>query len=81
MAENPMQLSRLNPKSSLGTIDTILGGGYHGKLCAVAPIADAPGKTVDEDLARAAAGEIRAVIAVIQINLEPETCVIAVPHS
>ena len=54
---------------------------HHGKLCVVAPIADAPSKTVDEDLARAAAGEIRAVIAVIQINLEPETCVIAVPHS
>ena len=31
MAENPMQLSSLNPKSSLVTIDTILDGCYNNK--------------------------------------------------
>ena len=44
----------------------------------VAPIADAPSKVVDEDFACAAAGEDHAVVAMIQINIEPKTCVIAV---
>ena len=51
---------------------------HHGKFCAVASIADAPDKAVDEYLARAAAGEVQAVTAMIQINVEPETRAIAV---
>ena len=49
---------------------------HHGQRCAVAPIADAP-DSVDEDFACAAAGEIHAAVAMIQINVKPETCVIA----
>ena len=49
---------------------------HHGQRCTVAPIANAP-YPVDEDLAGTAAGEVHAVIAMIQINVEPKTCVIA----
>lgn len=50
---------------------------HHGKRRMIAPIADTPGKTIDEDLSCAAAVEINAVVVMIQINVKPITCVIA----
>ena len=50
---------------------------HHGKRRTVAPIAHTPDKTVDRDLAGAAADEIHAVIAMIQINVDPITSMIA----